>query len=312
MERQTGIPMGQPYSTVLISPPIIRLSSLSRSFSHSLTGSVPEAVLKNLAGRIFSESFIHMLYHIWYNMSSSMLYMNVTIELYGSVARMAITPSAKPRPKTIASAPTSQTGSPMLAGSQSVNNARGRPCRSLAETCSIPCGSTVSTCSRYSPPTSTGFSIELTLLIDISFVARIDISHFTKIGQGAFTSVIHIESYVNRLTFLKRQPVGRVPPDLLRLKVLPAVSSLMLLADTRPPLPPVSCPPRLPFRTSARWLPARPWPPPARHRWPRRGGSRRSGLQRCSGPGRAVLPCGWSTGWPGPPGRARHQPAPSC
>src|SRR5437588_12828107 len=70
MERQTGIPMGQPYSTVLISPPIIRLSSLSKSFSHSLTGSVPEAVLKNLAGRIFSESFIHMLYHIWYSMSS--------------------------------------------------------------------------------------------------------------------------------------------------------------------------------------------------------------------------------------------------
>src|SRR6266581_8718306 len=70
MERQTGIPMGQPYSTVLISPPIIRLSSLSKSFSHSLTGSVPEAVLKNLAGRIFSESFIRMLYHIWYNMSS--------------------------------------------------------------------------------------------------------------------------------------------------------------------------------------------------------------------------------------------------
>src|SRR5712691_12815662 len=86
--------------------------------------------------------------------------------------RMAITPSAKPRPKTIASAPTSQTGSPMLAESQSVNNARGRPCRSLAETCSIPCGSTVSTCPRYSPPTSTGFSVELTLLIDISFVVR--------------------------------------------------------------------------------------------------------------------------------------------
>src|SRR5712691_13296001 len=66
----------------IISPPLIRLSSLSRSFSRSLTGSVPEAVLKNLAGRIFSESFIHMLYHIWYNMSSSMLHMNVTIELY--------------------------------------------------------------------------------------------------------------------------------------------------------------------------------------------------------------------------------------
>src|SRR5260370_12216610 len=229
------------YSLVLISPPIIRLSSLSRSFSHSLTGSVPEAVLKNLAGRIFSESFIHMLYHIWYNMC-----MNVTIELYDSVARMAITPSAKPRPKTIASAPTSQTGSPMLAESQSVNNARGRPCRSLAETCSIPCGSTVSTCSRYSPPTSTGFSIELTLLIDSSFVARIDISHFTKIGQGAFTPVIHIESYVNRLTFLKRQPVGRVPPDLLHLKVLPPVSPLILLADTRPPLPPITFSPRLP------------------------------------------------------------------
>src|SRR5713226_9931370 len=72
-----------------------------------------------------------------------------------------------------------------------------------------------------------------------------------QIGQGAFTSVIYIELYVNRLTFLKRRPVGRVPPDLLRLKVLPAVSSLMLLADTRPPLPPVSFSPRLPFRTSA-------------------------------------------------------------
>src|SRR5258708_20433081 len=122
------------YSLVLISPPIIRLSSLSRSFSHSLTGSVPEAVLKNLAGgRIFSESFIHMLYHIWYNMSSSMLYMNVTIELYGSVARMAITPSAKPRPKTIASAPTIQTASPMLADSQSLNNQHGQPRRDTPE-----------------------------------------------------------------------------------------------------------------------------------------------------------------------------------
>ena len=86
--------------------------------------------------------------------------------------RMAITPSTKPRPNTIASAPTSQTGSPILAESQSVNNVRGRPCRSLAETCSIPCGSTVSTCPRYSPPTSTGFSVELISLIDISFVAR--------------------------------------------------------------------------------------------------------------------------------------------
>src|SRR5579884_2465396 len=74
--RQTGRPMGQPYSTVLMSPPIIRLSSLSSSFSHSLTGSVPEAVLKNLAGRIFSESFMRILYHIWYNMSSLELYCN--------------------------------------------------------------------------------------------------------------------------------------------------------------------------------------------------------------------------------------------
>src|SRR5260370_19417570 len=137
------------------------------------------------------------------------------------------------------------------------------------------------------------------------------LSHFTKIGQEAFTSVIYIESYVNRLTFLKRQPVGRVPPDLLRLKILPAVSSLMLLADTRPPLPPVSCLPRLPFRTSARWRPARSWRPPARHRWPRRGGSRRSGLRRCSGLGRAVLLCGWATGRPGPPDPSRRQPAPS-
>src|SRR6266536_5095796 len=91
--------------------------------------------------------------------------------------RMAITPSAKPRPKTIASAPTSQTGSPMLAESQSVNNVRGRPCRSLAGTCSMPCGSTVSTRSRYAPPTSTGFSIELTLLIDLSFLLEIIMNH---------------------------------------------------------------------------------------------------------------------------------------
>jgi hypothetical protein len=33
---------------------------LFKPFSHSLTGSVPEAVLKNLAGRIF----IHILYYI--------------------------------------------------------------------------------------------------------------------------------------------------------------------------------------------------------------------------------------------------------
>src|SRR5690348_3860170 len=70
MERHTGIPMGHPYSTVLISPPITRLSSLSRPLSHSRTGSVPEAVLKNRAGRIFSESCMPKLYHIWYIMSS--------------------------------------------------------------------------------------------------------------------------------------------------------------------------------------------------------------------------------------------------
>src|SRR6266699_1268915 len=100
--------------------------------------------------------------------------------------RMAITPSAKPRPKTIASAPTSQTGSPMLAESQSVNNARGRPCRSLAETCSIPCGSTFSTCPRYSPPASSRFSLELNLLIGISFVPRIDsgMQSFASEGLG--------------------------------------------------------------------------------------------------------------------------------
>ena len=46
------------------------------------------------------------------------------------------------------------------------------------------------------------------------------LSHFTKIGQEAFTSVIYIESYVNRLTFLKRQPVGRARPDLLRVTIL--------------------------------------------------------------------------------------------
>src|SRR5215471_6671933 len=66
--------MGQPYSTVLISPPITRLSSLSKPLSHSRTGSVPEVVLKNLAGRIFSESFMPKLYHIWYNMASARLH----------------------------------------------------------------------------------------------------------------------------------------------------------------------------------------------------------------------------------------------
>src|SRR5438093_12906724 len=76
MERHTGIPMGQPYSTVLISPPIMRLSSLSRPLSHSRTGSVPEAVLKNRAGSIFSESFMPMLYHIWYSMASARLHCN--------------------------------------------------------------------------------------------------------------------------------------------------------------------------------------------------------------------------------------------
>src|SRR5437763_15660320 len=57
-----------------LSPVVESAESLSMSFSHSLTGSVPEAVLKNLAGRIFSESFIRMLYHIWYNMSSPELW----------------------------------------------------------------------------------------------------------------------------------------------------------------------------------------------------------------------------------------------
>src|SRR5258708_16675557 len=70
MKQKRGIRRAQLFSAFRIPPPIIRLSSLSRSFSHSLTGSVPEAVLKNLAGRIFSESFMHILYHIWYNMSS--------------------------------------------------------------------------------------------------------------------------------------------------------------------------------------------------------------------------------------------------
>src|SRR5205807_227773 len=66
----------------IISPP---LSSLSKSFSHSLTGSVPEAVLKNLAGRIFSESFMRTLYHIWYNVSTSML--QLQLHMNRAVAR---------------------------------------------------------------------------------------------------------------------------------------------------------------------------------------------------------------------------------
>src|SRR5882762_5856609 len=58
MERHKGIPTGQPNSTVLMSSPMIRQSSLSSFLNHSLTGSVPEMVQKNLAGRIFGKLLI--------------------------------------------------------------------------------------------------------------------------------------------------------------------------------------------------------------------------------------------------------------
>src|SRR6202142_3512582 len=48
---QTGIPTGQPNSTVLMSSPIRFRSSLEgRFFSHSRTGSPPAAVRKKIAG----------------------------------------------------------------------------------------------------------------------------------------------------------------------------------------------------------------------------------------------------------------------
>jgi len=41
MGRQTGIPIGQPYSTVLMSVPMSIRSALSSDLSHSRTGSLP-------------------------------------------------------------------------------------------------------------------------------------------------------------------------------------------------------------------------------------------------------------------------------
>ena len=43
--RDTGIPIGQPYSSVFISVPILSLSSALRTFKNSFTGSFPEADL---------------------------------------------------------------------------------------------------------------------------------------------------------------------------------------------------------------------------------------------------------------------------
>src|SRR5277367_4326747 len=49
--RQTGIPTGQPNSTVLISSPMrLRSSDEQRIFSHSRTGSPPAAVRKKMTG----------------------------------------------------------------------------------------------------------------------------------------------------------------------------------------------------------------------------------------------------------------------
>jgi len=52
----TGIPIGQPYWTVLISSPISLFSSLGKDFNHSLAGSLLVSVLKNLASKGFSLS----------------------------------------------------------------------------------------------------------------------------------------------------------------------------------------------------------------------------------------------------------------
>lgn len=46
--------MGKLNSTSLISLPIIRQSSRSKVFNHSLTGSTPLAERKNLAGSLFN------------------------------------------------------------------------------------------------------------------------------------------------------------------------------------------------------------------------------------------------------------------
>src|SRR5690348_15371348 len=63
MERHKGIPMGHPNSTVFMSSPIRRQSSRLNSFNHSLTGSVPEAVRKNLTAIILNWSLIKLCTH---------------------------------------------------------------------------------------------------------------------------------------------------------------------------------------------------------------------------------------------------------
>ncbi len=75
------------------------------------------------------------------------------------------TPSAKPRPRVTARAPTNHTGRPMLAESQSVKSERTLPCRSVSCTCSVACGSMASTCSRYATPESDGFSLGFLVVI---------------------------------------------------------------------------------------------------------------------------------------------------
>ncbi len=61
MGRQSGIPIGQPYSSVLMSAPKILRSALDKFFSQSLTGSAPVSVLKNRAGTLLSSSVIGTL-----------------------------------------------------------------------------------------------------------------------------------------------------------------------------------------------------------------------------------------------------------
>src|SRR5689334_10327751 len=58
--------MGHPNSTVFMSSPITRQSSLLNSFNHSLTGSVPEAVRKNLTAIILNWSLIKLCTHKYF------------------------------------------------------------------------------------------------------------------------------------------------------------------------------------------------------------------------------------------------------
>lgn len=58
--RQTGIPIGQPNWTVLMSSPIWRRSALSSPLSHSLTGSVPVSEVQKTTGIPVSSAILNV------------------------------------------------------------------------------------------------------------------------------------------------------------------------------------------------------------------------------------------------------------